>query len=174
MLERINGAIAVFESIAEFVARIALVLMLMTITIDAVGRYFLKSPLPGSNEFVEMYLMAAVVFLSWSKLQSEGGHLRVEMFFNKLPAPIRKAILFLSFAAASPILAVISWKAFGKAWFNLSNGMFGQGIVPFPLWVGWAFVSVGAGIFAVRLLFDSVRVLANDYPMEASHSDPIE
>lgn len=76
----------------------ALLLMAVLTTIDAIARYALGASLPGAARITELYLMPAVVFLTWAAAQRNRRHVTVSILrqrFRGLSARISDVVVDL-------------------------------------------------------------------------------
>ena len=69
-LARLLGRI---EAVFEYIAIGLLATMMLLVSMDAAGRYLFLSPILGTHEFVETYLMVGVVWLGMAQIQAAGG-----------------------------------------------------------------------------------------------------
>ena len=76
-LEAVLGRIDV---VLLLMCKLALVCMMLTTSVDAMGRYLFNKPLQGSYEMTSLYFMVIVCFLGIAPTYSAGGHIRLEVF----------------------------------------------------------------------------------------------
>jgi len=97
------------------VAAAAILFAMMTVTaIDVVGRYAFNAPLPSGYELIQIG-MAFLVFLTLPILTARDEQVRIDIFKNIFPPPLRP---FLRLASTAVCLAVI----LGFAWFLWQRG----------------------------------------------------
>ncbi len=89
-----NPASKVYNGVTTFliwVAFIGLLLMILTVLIDVFGRYLFNSPLIGGMELVQMFMGSlggtAILYCAM-----KGGHVAIDVIFNKFPAHTRRII----------------------------------------------------------------------------------
>ena len=78
----------VLDAIATLFSRlggVVIVLMMAHITADVVARAAFDSPLHGTLEITAVYYMVALVFLPLAHVTAGEGHIKVELFTQKLP-----------------------------------------------------------------------------------------
>lgn len=128
------------------------ILMMLLVTVDVLGRKFFHQPVPGSVEITEDYLMIALVYLAMSYVYTQGGHVRVTMFRRfipdllKLPVDILLNLLSLIFFV---ILAVRGWTTTLRA---VEFHEFSSCILAYPLAPAYFIMTLGAALLCVRIL----------------------
>ncbi|HSW57851.1 MAG TPA: TRAP transporter small permease [Dehalococcoidales bacterium] len=91
--------------------------MLFMGTADVVGRYFLNYPVTGTFEISEK-LMGAIVLLGWAYTQRTGGHVGLELFYNKFPLKMQTIVSLITQFLLLGLFTVIvkqSWQIALKA-----------------------------------------------------------
>jgi len=131
---------------------LTVILMMLLVTADVLGRKFFHQPVPGSVEITEDYLMIALVYLAMSYVYTQGGHVRVTMFrrfipgFLKLPVDTLLNLFALLFFV---ILTVRGWTTTLRA-FKFQE--FSSCILAYPLAPAYFILTLGAALLCVRIL----------------------
>jgi len=73
------------ENVFVFLAIASVLMMVCLTTVDAVGRYFLNSPIPKAYEITEKYLIVLAVFFGLCYAYREGVHIRITLLESRLP-----------------------------------------------------------------------------------------
>lgn len=175
-MQSVQRLLDTLEKISGGIAAVALVVMMLLITIDSGGRYILDRPLEGTQEFVEIYLMIAVVFLGFSGLQAVNGNVSVELLYRRFPPYVQRGLQILYLALAAIVVALMTWRAFDQAWINFARDRIVATPFPFTDWpmpVGpsWLIATCGLGLLWCRLVLQLVMALAGAplKPAEAVH-----
>jgi TRAP-type C4-dicarboxylate transport system permease small subunit len=79
------------------------IIMVCVTTVDTVGRYFLNSPIPGSYEVTEKYLMIFAIFFALGLAYRDGAHIRLTFVTNHL----RPGKLKLVFNYAAQVVTIL-------------------------------------------------------------------
>src|SRR5699024_11037366 len=66
------------------IAGLVLVLMVVHVTLDVLGKYFFNAPLPGTAEIVASYYMIAAVFLPLAYIEVVNRPIMVEILYERL------------------------------------------------------------------------------------------
>jgi TRAP-type C4-dicarboxylate transport system permease small subunit len=110
------------------------------------------------------YAMAAATFLALARTFRSGGHIRVNLFLIHVPRRLRHAfecwcLTFLAviggFFTAFAIKLVMDSFEFG----DVSTGM-----MPIPLWIPQTSMALGALLFEIAVLEETVRVFRGREP----------
>jgi TRAP-type C4-dicarboxylate transport system permease small subunit len=91
------------------VAATVLAGIMMVTVVDVVGRYFLRSPLPGSSELTEV-LMAVLIYAALPVVSRQGAHITVDLLSAVIPRsllPFRDRAIAILCAAT---LAILAWR----------------------------------------------------------------
>jgi TRAP-type C4-dicarboxylate transport system permease small subunit len=89
-----------------FVAGIAMVLMMLHIVVDVIGRMVFSRPLNGTTEIVSGYYMVAVIFFPLAYVTRYEGHITVELFTRKLPP---RQFAWLEVVVGMVCLGFLAW-----------------------------------------------------------------
>lgn len=135
---------------ANWLAALALALMVIHITVDVVLRYLYSAPLTGTIEVVSAYYMVAVIALPLAYVHLRGQHIKVDLFTARLsPRRVRQLdwlvellmlIMFTGIAVLSFQEAIVKTRA-GEVWEA------GQGLL--PVWPSRWSLAAGFGLMAL-------------------------
>ncbi|UOM34929.1 TRAP transporter small permease [Acuticoccus sp. I52.16.1] len=157
----------------EAVAGLLLALVTVLIVVSAVGRYLFAFPVPDSFDLSRLLIGAAVMW-GFAALGYRGSHIKVELFADALPRPLKRVVDALAWALVLLFVVLLAWKMFGRveSAFRSGEATFDLRIVVWPLmgviWLGTAaaVVTVGArlGLIIVRgdTLDHAERIQADD------------
>jgi len=168
-MQVLNRVLGFFERIFVFIGGASLVLMMLLTTFDLLSRKFLDYSIPSLYEFTEDYLMVSLVFLTLSYVYAVGGHVRVTLFEQRIPARVNavwrrahKAMAFVLFA----LIAVKGWEAAVEAYqYNeMSNSL-----LAYPLAPALMMVPIGSVMLCLRIL----QSFFDDSTQEDSHEMPL-
>jgi len=88
---------------------------------DVIGRFFFSRPITGAYELSTM-MMGAIVLLGWAYTQRQGGHVAVELFYNKFPPLFKRAAALFSQILSLGLFAIITYKSWGVAMSHTLEG----------------------------------------------------
>jgi TRAP-type C4-dicarboxylate transport system permease small subunit len=147
------------DSFLFFIAQIAVFIMMILITADAVMRYVFNQSIVGAYHFSEKYLMVIIVFLSISYVWKLGGHIRIDLLTQYMPNKLVRALDVIYTLAAAFLLFFIGYQAMLSTHDAYVNNYVAAGLIPWPTWLSWVWIPIGAFIFTIRLLLNVVNML---------------
>jgi C4-dicarboxylate transporter DctM subunit len=132
--------------------------MMFLTTLDVVLRYIFNNPLPGVYILCEM-LMIGAVYPAVAYVQRVQGHVRVDIFIDKL-----KGVPRISFELATLILALASFlfmgvKSGALAWEAWVTGEHDIGIIEYPYWPSKMVMTIGILLLCIRFITDIYDLL---------------
>ncbi|GLQ05128.1 TRAP transporter small permease [Sneathiella chinensis] len=154
MHRQMNVVLGFFDTVFLRVAQLALFVMMICITVDALGRYAVGIPLSGSFEFTSLYLMVIVAFLSMPATYARGGMVRLDVltsWLEQLPGKISARLNALLSAAA---FGLLTWFSAGEAIEKFIKLDTTFGAIQFPLYWSYVWVPLGCGLLTVRLFLE--------------------
>lgn len=134
------------------VGGIALVLMALHVSLDAIGKYLFSIPIPATLEIVAYYYMPAVVALPLAFVEMKNGHVAVEMVYQMFPPVIRRINLIVNGMIMAGFLGVLTWLAAREAWRKFLLGEFMFGEYPIIIWPGRVIFVLGTIFFTVVVI----------------------
>ena len=152
-MSRILG---VFDLIFMRIAQASLMVMMVGISTDALGRYLLNRPLQGNFEFTSLYLMVIVTFLGMPACYSHGGMVRLDVFsgpLSKLPFRLSERV---NTVLAAAVFGFITWHAGLEAFDKFASRDTTFGVIQFPIYWSYVWVPLGCGMMALRLAYETV------------------
>ncbi len=140
-----------------------ILLVMLLVNFDVIGRNFLASPISGVPEIVSMSIVA-IVFLQIAQTFRKGRLTRTDALLGFLDrrAPRLRAGLDMGFAVASAVLIwqllAASWPLFTKAWErNTFEGTVGDFTA--PVWPVKLIILIGCAALIVQLVLFAASAL---------------
>jgi TRAP-type C4-dicarboxylate transport system permease small subunit len=167
-LKRFNRIAETGENILAAAAMVILSLIIFSVCLEIIMRYFLNRPLVWVVELTE-YGLLYVSFLGAAWLLRQGGHVQVDILVDILNERWRKRCAVISAAmglAVSGILTVFGVIATAD---HLVRGVYKPTVLEFPTGVVLIAVPLGSFFLSVRfliLLLGLVLGLEHDPPAE--------
>ena len=147
--------IDVLSAALMIVGGIALMLMMLHVTADVVGKFVFHQPVPMTLEMVSNYYMVAVVFLPFAAVERMNGNIHVELIYAHLPRVIRRSLDLLSYVLFAVLLYLMTASTWGVAIKKYNVGEFIMGSYAVPIWPTRFLVPLGCGL---ALALVSVRI----------------
>lgn len=154
----------IFNKIDKFafsIAQFAMLVLMVLTTADAIMRYGFNKSIIGAYHFSEKYLMVIIVFLSMSYVMKLKGHIQIDLFTDRMPVKINNI-----FQVIYSILGAIFMFLIGYQSMLVTSEAFifkytSTGLIPWPTWLSWIWVPIGAYLFTIRLIFNAINILLN-------------
>lgn len=145
------------ERLANFIVRImtlfagvGLVLMMLQVNADVIGRYLFTMPVPLTMELVTYYYMTLVAFLPLMALERRpGGMIHVELFYGQMPAWLRRWVFVFAMAAGTVYCAFAAHAAWGPAVNAFAAGSYVGSIYTIASWPTRFVPVIGLALLAV-------------------------
>ena len=138
------------------VAQAAIFAMMLSISIDAAGRYLFDRPLQGSYEVTSLYFMVMLCFLGMPAMHARGGHIRLDVLHRLLARVPGRLTERLNALLAGAVFAFLAWHSGGEAVEKFVNRDTTFGAVQLPLYWSYVWVPAGCGVLALRLALEVV------------------
>ncbi len=142
----------------HYVAHLILFMMMCTVTIDVLGRFFFNRPLLGAYEITSMGL-AMIVFLSLAYTHLRKEHITIDFIVEKFPTSFQQVIDCLVNLLIAFLMFVICWQLWESAQRMLETNAV-TGDLSLPIFIFYLIAMLGAFVFALVALlgaFTSVR-----------------
>lgn len=75
--------------VSSLIGTICVILMMLHVTADVIGRYFFNAPLPGTIVVVANYYMVVLVFLAIGVAEEQRAHISVEFVTDMMPERVQ-------------------------------------------------------------------------------------
>jgi TRAP-type C4-dicarboxylate transport system permease small subunit len=136
---------------------VILLTMLLT-SADALARYLFNSPIEGTLQITEDYLLVLLVFLVLGYSYRTGSHIRVTLLLEHVGGSAR--IYLGYFAQAFSILcgAALTIATFTQAVNMFRRGSLASGSFNYPLWPAYAAVFLGCLLMTLLMILDLGRI----------------
>ncbi len=168
-MERLSARINLW---LQRISGVVLVAIMMITVVDVVSRWLLNQPVEGTVELTGL-AMVVIVFLALGGAEHHGGHISIDLVFERLPKRWRRALQIFVGLVSFLLLMVIAWQLYIYAGRLEAGGyitgrpVLGLVRVPtYPL----AFVAV-AGILAYALaVLSNVVALIRDPTLDDANA----
>lgn len=141
------------------IATAGLLLMMLSITLDALGRHFFNSPLRGNFELTSLYFMVILVFATLSSNYAQGVHVRLDVVSEGLKQRFGKTYTRAIALICLPIFGLFAWHASIEAVAKFQHLETRMGAIPFPIYLSYMWVALGALTLTLRFVLDIVAPL---------------
>lgn len=155
-------------------AALALVAIAVLVLVQVAGRVIDRSLIalghapPGiaitSLSELGGFLFVGAAFLALAGCLRAGGHVRVTMLTDHLPAPLARPLAALVLLAALGLCGFALYSAAVQAWDSWTFDAVSFGMARFPLWLPQAVMVAGLALLALALADELVVLLRGHTP----------
>lgn len=155
--------------VLEAIGAVALLILMVTVFIDVVGRNLFNTPLPWGTELLEMVL-ALMIFAIYPLLALGFGHITVDLI--QLPASLHKVQRVLSGAIGAVVFALITWCMVRQA---LRAASYGEATPLLGVPLSWVLGGIGAmaAISTLAFLLAAARSFRHPGAPAAPHATEV-
>lgn len=157
-MERFNKFVGLLSNWLNWIAGVALVLMLALIVVDIIAAKLFNWPIPGGIEMVGFLGMVVVAF-AIAQTQVLHGHIEVEFLVSRLPMKMQRAIAGFTYCCGMVLFVLLGWQSyeFGRTLQISGEVSMTQRIPFYPLIYGIAVCSI---VVFLVLLVQCIRVMS--------------
>jgi len=161
-----NNWFDAFLRVLNYVSVLAILFMAVWIFADVVGRFFFRSPIPGTTELIKSILLS-IVFFGVPYTLRVNGHISTDILQRRLSPRGRRVTAVLRAvlgAAIFTLVAIYGWKAAVKACQVLEF----EGVqLRIPTYPARFVMVLGSALLVVQYLLNIVAVFR--CPAEKTH-----
>ncbi len=97
-----------FTRYGDFLARVAMIALMLLVTANVIARYFFKS-IPGTYDYVGL-ICAVAVSLAVAYTAYERGHIEIEILMEHLPQRVQAIVGGFMFLVGTGFFCLASWQ----------------------------------------------------------------
>ena len=154
----IGRALSFLAKSASLIGAICVVLMMLHVTADVLGRYLFNAPLPGTIVVVANYYMIIVAFIALGVAEEKRAHISVEFLTDLMPRPAQTGFSLFSGVLTVAVVVLLMVGGWTEAVTKTEIGAtMEQGSQRIEVWQGYWLVPLGAALMA---LIAGYRVIA--------------
>jgi TRAP-type C4-dicarboxylate transport system permease small subunit len=131
-------------------------LMCMT-ALHVILRKFTKLSVPGAMELTELSLVV-IVFFAVAYLQTQGGHVRVDMLINKFPKRVQSFLEFVILLLSAVALFLMFYAAVLQVQSQFISTQ-ATNVLLIPIWPFVIVMAIGLVLYAISILLQAITFL---------------
>ena len=135
--------------LAELLAEIGLIGLLLIVIHEVIVRYVFDSPTLYSVELSE-YLLVLVVFMSIGWVLKEDRHVSVTFVVDLLPIKLRLGLKLLTSLLTIVFLGILVWKGLRTTLTAYTGNYHSSSLLDFPMWIPYALIPLGALVLSLQ------------------------
>jgi TRAP-type C4-dicarboxylate transport system permease small subunit len=171
MLSIISRGIHRLTWLAELLAEIGLIGLLLIVFHEVIVRYVFDSPTLFSVELSE-YLLVLVVFMSIGWVLKEDRHVSVTFVVDLLPEKMRLGLKLLTSLLTMAFLGILVWKG-GRTTLTAYTGNYhSSSLLDFPMWIPYSLIPLGALVLSLQYIVKIGEVIQSLTETKSGSSPP--
>jgi len=156
-MEKITIFIAFINKFfAEVIAAFIMVSLTLLVVYEVLARYIFSAPTFWSME-VTQYLFCAVTMLTGGYCLLRDGHVRVDLFYPKMPLKTQAIVEIVTYPLAIALCAILLYLGGDEFWNVISKGTRSDSVVALPLWPVWLMIPLGGLLLFLQIVSRYIR-----------------
>lgn len=157
----LSRLLARIETVFDWLAAAAMLLIMTVVVCDTILRYAFNSPLSWAYDLISIYLVAGVFFFSLAGTYSAGAHVNVDILQKSLPPKVIDMTEVVTAIIGVLVFALIAEAGTRRTIDAFVSGDVLSGAIGWPTWPAQALVPLGCGLLVLRLALMLVGRLLN-------------
>lgn len=137
---------------------LAAVLMLIQVSLDIVGKFVLKMPVPGTAELVASYYMIALVFMALPLIEKRNESIVVDLFYNAFGPRLQFLCRLVALIFTLAFYIVFAWATLEAAMKSMAVREVVLGSREFQVWPSRFFLPAGCALAALVVLLREISI----------------
>lgn len=125
-------------------------LMMLHIVADVVGRFLFNMPVEGTITIVSNYYMVILGFMTLAVAEAKDAHISVEVVADLLPKGVQPSLAALTSLVAVVAFGLLTVRGWMEAMNQFESGAaLQQGVITIPIWPTYFAVPFGCGLMTI-------------------------
>ena len=148
---KVNAAFDRIIDLAAILGAVLVFLIMLSVALDVVMRYFLGRPMIWVLQMTEIGLLY-ITFLGAAWVLRKEGHVKMDLLLTRL-SPRRQAVLnFFTSILGAVICLVIVWYGAQTTWDHFQRSWILEGAIDLPLAPFLAIIPIGVSLLFIQFL----------------------
>ena len=139
----------------------ALVVMVLVVLINVLGRYLFKKPLLGAVEMVGL-LTVIVVFCVLAFTESQRAHISVDIISSRLHGRTKAILASVMCFLGAGFFIIMGWQGWELMWSNIFPTVRTTGVLTIPFAPFMFIMAFGGVLFGLELLIHAFSTAPSD------------
>jgi len=147
--------------ILDWISRIILVILAITVIIDVIMRN-IGMPVTGNVEIAEL-LMVALAYFAIANTHRQRGHIRVEILYSRCSVRTKDILDTITYSLAIVVYGLMTWALLNRFYSALTSsgkGPITAGVLELPISPMFLLIAFGLCVFCLELLIDLIKAAA--------------
>lgn len=147
LLDRVIGAVT-------WIGVAAIILMMLHITFDVIGKFVFNTPVPATISLVSNYYMVVVAFIPLALVEKRNAHISVEVLTEFLPLRSQYHLFSWTYLLSATVFGLLAYRTGQEAMKTYEAGTFmvEQG-VKIITWPSYFLLPLGTGLMTAVLIY---------------------
>jgi TRAP-type C4-dicarboxylate transport system permease small subunit len=159
-MTKVRRIISFFSSLGLWISGIAVLLMMLLITVEVVGRRLLNFTTLIADEF-SGYLLVVITFMGAAYTLKSAGFTRMELIYNQFKSASRRVLDIVFNLVSLVFLVILDYWLWDHIISNYRSGMASISILQTPLYIPKLFMGVGATLLLFQVVLELVVLLSS-------------
>lgn len=155
---RINKSL---DKVLSLITAITLIIMMLHVVLNALLRYFVLSPIDGTNEIVAYWYLPIVALLGIPAAQLRKEHIAVSLVLERMSHKTAQVFKFFACSVGALLSLGFAWFGFEEALSNMASGST-AGVTQIITWPAYMLVPLVFVLLALLFIGDSVAIVRRD------------
>ncbi len=136
--------------VSSLIGTICVILMMLHVTADVIGRYLFNAPLPGTIVVVANYYMVVLVFFAIGVAEEQRAHISVEFVTDLMPKKAQTGFSVFSGVLTVIVISALMIAGYTEAVKKTNIGAtMEQGSKMIEVWQSYWAIPLGAGLMVL-------------------------
>jgi len=140
----------------SWVSSAAIAVMILLVMANVVARFFLKKPIPGTIEMVQLIAVVAV-FMAVAYTEQKRGHVTIDMITIHFPKLIQARLASLMYFICGVFYVFLAWRAVLLGWSYLVPRVRGTFILEIPFSPFMFIIAIGSIALALEFFIHVIH-----------------
>lgn len=159
-----SAPIRAFDAITRLLqlgGAVVLAFMAVTITYDALMRYFFAAPTSWSLE-INSFLVVYLALMTAADVERRGEHIGITMFHDSRGPRGRRILTVLIALVGATFCGILAWRGYLLAHDAFAYSERVSSALGTPNWIPYSMLPIGFGTLGLQFLLNIVRPPEND------------
>jgi TRAP-type C4-dicarboxylate transport system permease small subunit len=149
------------EQLTISIAALCVVLIMLIVSADAIGRYVFGEPLQWAYDVVSYYLEVGALYLALSATYSHGDHIAIDVFKRSLNERAQAWLDLGTTIVGVLVFTLIAYCAAISTLDSFERNEMIPGVVLWPVWLSYAAIPIGSALLVLRLMHHSYMLITS-------------
>lgn len=139
---------------------LALIVMMFSVSLDVLFRYFLRRPLTFQYELTSYYLLVCATTLALPVAYKRGAFIKLDLLGKYIPDRVAGYLMSMNMFIGGCLFSMMTWFSANRMLNEWVGGGKIFGVIDWPVWLSLIWVPIGCFMLSVTLFlyaFDTLR-----------------